>query len=113
MISSKKVNDNVEAVMDFGRIEGPYYDEETPEEEFDTEKEAIEHAYKKEKYANWLILPLVKFDNFKNQFMKSTTYYKRKIQICQSKKLTDQQKESKKFNLWADYVHESVKQSRQ
>ena len=33
-------------------------------EEFDTEQEAIEYAYKKSKYVNWLIIPIISFRNF-------------------------------------------------
>jgi len=35
-----------------------------PEEEFDTEEEAISYAFKLDKWATWLIVPIVKFDNF-------------------------------------------------
>lgn len=49
------------AELEYGRISGPYYDVTEPETEFDTEQEAIEWAYKEEKYADWLILTKVSF----------------------------------------------------
>lgn len=33
-------------------------------EEFATEEEAIEYAHKSNKYASWLILPKISFDNY-------------------------------------------------
>lgn len=48
--------------LSYGTIEGTSYSREYPEEEFDTEEEAIEYAYKKSKYSKWLIVPIIKFD---------------------------------------------------
>ena len=63
-IFSETVNDDiVKAKLVFGKITGPYYDQTGPEEEFDTEQEAIEYAYKYDRYASWLIIPLIRFDN--------------------------------------------------
>lgn len=64
LLGTKTVNDEVKVSLSYGRIEGPYYSQETPTEEFETEQEAIEYAYKKDKYASWLILPIIRFDNF-------------------------------------------------
>lgn len=63
-LGTKNVNDEVQVALSYGSIEGPYYSQESPREEFDTELAAIEWAYKKEKYGNWLILPIIKFDSF-------------------------------------------------
>lgn len=60
-ISSKIVNNVVTAELEYGRISGPYYDIVEPEKEFNTEQEAIEYAYKENKYADWLILPKISF----------------------------------------------------
>lgn len=64
MLDTETVNDDVNLKLTYGQIRGPYYSRETPEEQFDTEEEAIEYAYKQNKYARWLILPVVYFDNF-------------------------------------------------
>lgn len=50
--------------LSYGRIDGPYYSREYPATEFDTEEEAINHAYKTDKYGEWLILPLIRFNNY-------------------------------------------------
>lgn len=57
------VNDEVNIKLSFGEITGPYYSQTHPEEEFDTEEEAIEYAYKQFKYGRWIILPIIEFDN--------------------------------------------------
>lgn len=46
----------------YGEINGPYYSREHPQEEFDTEQEAIEWAYKENKYGRWLITPIIRFE---------------------------------------------------
>ena len=48
--------------LSYETIEGTSYSPDYPEEEFDTEDEAIEYAYKKSKYSKWLIVPIIKFD---------------------------------------------------
>lgn len=53
--SYKGKYDQVMVELSYGRIE-------EPEEEFDTEEEAIDYAYKKSKYSKWLIVPIIKFD---------------------------------------------------
>lgn len=64
-ITTNTVDDSyVEAKLSHGEIGGAWYSRDYPNEEFDTEQEAIEHAYKQDKYGNWLILPIVRFDNF-------------------------------------------------
>lgn len=62
-ILPKKINDNVVAEFEYGQITGPYYSTTEPETEFETEQEAIEWAYKENKYVNWLILPMISFKN--------------------------------------------------
>lgn len=54
--------EQVKVKLKYGNIEGPYYSQTYPEEEFDTETEALEYAYKYNKYANWLILPISRFE---------------------------------------------------
>lgn len=65
-ISSNENTQNEEKVVNlsYGSIGGPYYSREYPKEIFDTEEEAIEYAYKKDKWLNWIILPIIYFDNF-------------------------------------------------
>jgi len=63
-IGSQTINDTVSPVLSYGDIEGPYYSQKHPEQEFDTEDEAISYAYDKAKYSTWLIAPVVSFDNF-------------------------------------------------
>lgn len=63
-LGTETVNDNIKVKLSFGEIEGPYYSRTYPDEEFDTEQEAIEYAYKNYKNGRWLILPLIKFDNY-------------------------------------------------
>lgn len=60
-LSAETVNDKVNVKLTYGEVEGPYYSKTTPTQEFDTEQEATEYAYKKNKYSKWLILPVVSF----------------------------------------------------
>lgn len=62
-ISTNTINEVVKVDLEYGDINGPYYDQQYPEEEFDTEEEALAWAYKECEYARWLILPIVRFDN--------------------------------------------------
>ncbi len=64
-LSTDKVNDTVNCRLTYGEIEGPYYSQDHPKEEFDTEEEAIKYSYKKNKYSTWLILPIIRFDNIR------------------------------------------------
>ncbi len=57
-------DDDVDIVLSYGQITGPYYSETYPKEEFDTKEEALEYAYSQDKWARWLIIPIVKFDNY-------------------------------------------------
>lgn len=58
------IDDDVNAKLTYGKISGPYYVREIPEDLFDTEEDAIKYAQKKNIWANWLILPVITFDNF-------------------------------------------------
>lgn len=64
MITTSNIDDVVIPNLSYGRIEGPYYSQTYPTESFDTEEEAIEYCYKTDKWANWLIIPVIGFDNF-------------------------------------------------
>lgn len=48
--------------LSYGEIGGTWYSREYPDEEFDTEEQAIEYAHKKNKYATWMVVPIIKFD---------------------------------------------------
>jgi hypothetical protein len=63
-LKTETVNDDVNIKLTYGEITGPYYSRNSPDEEFDTEEEAIKYAFKTNKWANWLILPVIKFDNY-------------------------------------------------
>ncbi len=62
-IGETKINKEVKVNLSYGNIEGPYYSEDYPTTEFDTEDEAIEYSYKTNQYITWLIVPIIKFDN--------------------------------------------------
>jgi hypothetical protein len=63
-IGTQTINDTVKVNFEYGDIEGPYYDQTHPQEEFDTEEEAIKWAYEQNKWSRWMIVPIVKFDNY-------------------------------------------------
>jgi hypothetical protein len=66
ILGTKTINDTVKVKLSYGNIEGPYYNTTEPEEEFDTEEEAIEYAFKKNKHTRWLILPVIRFDTMEH-----------------------------------------------
>lgn len=55
-------DDAVDVSLHYGEISGPCYSRIYPQEEFDTEEEAIKYAYDKNKFSNWIIVPLITFD---------------------------------------------------
>lgn len=61
ILTTKTVDDSVKVKLSYGEIDGPYYNRRYPEEEFDTEEEAIEYAYKRCKYSTWMIVPVITF----------------------------------------------------
>lgn len=63
-LETECINDDVNAKLCFGKLDGPYYNVTHPNEEFDTEEEAIEYSYKYDKYARWMIVPIIRFDNY-------------------------------------------------
>ena len=56
-LETEKVNDHVNVKLSYG--EKDYY-----RKEFDAEEEAIEYAHKNGAYATWIIVPVIRFDNF-------------------------------------------------
>lgn len=60
-IDASKINNNLSISLNYGKTQGPYYEEVDPTTEFDTEDEAVKYAEKFDKYATWLILPIVRF----------------------------------------------------
>lgn len=64
-IGTKRIDSTVEVTFEYGSISGPYYDQEYPREEFDTEEEAIEWAFKENSYSRWMIVPIVTFNHNK------------------------------------------------
>ncbi len=63
-LDTERTNEQINVKLTYGNIDGPYYSQEHPKQEFICEQEAIEYAYKKDKYASWLILPVIRFNNF-------------------------------------------------
>jgi hypothetical protein len=57
-------DDKISAKLEYGEIRGPYYSQIEPEFEFDTEQEAYEYAFKTDPYLTWLVLPIIRFNNF-------------------------------------------------
>ena len=47
----------------FGEYTYRYGDEYEPNKEFDTEEEAIAHAYKHNPYGMWAIIPIITFED--------------------------------------------------
>ncbi len=46
------INDVVNVSLNIGEIEGPYYSQTTPDLIHDSEQEAIDYAYKTDKYGS-------------------------------------------------------------
>lgn len=63
-LGEKTIDDTQIPTFEYGAIDGSYYSREYPKIEFDSEEEAIQYAYNTTKYAKWLIVPIIKFDNF-------------------------------------------------
>jgi len=63
-VRKETLDDNVRVKLTYGEVTGAYYSRSYPKEEFDTEEEAYKHAYELDKWATWLILPIIKFENF-------------------------------------------------
>ena len=61
-IGRRQVNSTIEVSLSYGDIQGSYYSETHPKEEFDTEQEAIEWAYEHDKYSRWMIVPIFDFN---------------------------------------------------
>lgn len=58
------VNQERIASLSYGNIEGPYYSVSYPREIHETEEAAVKYCYEADKYAHWMILPVISFDNF-------------------------------------------------
>ncbi len=58
-INEKRVDDNVIPSLKYGTKR---YSDDYIETLFDTEEEALEYAYKYNKYATWLIVPIISFN---------------------------------------------------
>jgi hypothetical protein len=61
-VLKETLDDNVRVKLTYGKVSGEYYSRSYPEE-FDTEEEAYKHAYELDKWASWLIVPIIRFDN--------------------------------------------------
>jgi len=67
ILDTNRVNSEITINLSYGHISGPYYGQTSPTQEFDSEEEALTYAYKFDSYATWLILPIIRFDNFNNE----------------------------------------------
>jgi hypothetical protein len=63
-VGTETVGDELNVKLSYGKITGPYYSKYYPTEEFDTEDEAIKYACNTDKWCSWLIVPIIRFDNF-------------------------------------------------
>lgn len=63
-IGTQIVNHTVKVSLEYGDIEGPYYSQTQPQEEFNTEEDAIKWAYEYSKWSRWMIVPIITFDNY-------------------------------------------------
>jgi hypothetical protein len=63
-LQTSNVDDIVKVNLTYGEIDGSYYSRNYPKEEFDSEEDALEYAYKTDNWANWLILPFISFNNY-------------------------------------------------
>lgn len=63
ILTTKTVDDSVKVKLSYGEIDVPHYNRQYPQEEFDTEEEAIEYAYKSCKWRSWIIVPVITFKN--------------------------------------------------
>jgi len=61
-LRSTRIDNEVKVDLSYGGYAMYYPHEESPEEEFDTEQEAIEYAYEKGQYLKWLIVPVIRFE---------------------------------------------------
>ena len=61
IIGTKKNNDSVDINLSYGEVADNHNILSYPEEIFDTEGEAIMYAQKKDKYARWMIVPIISF----------------------------------------------------
>lgn len=62
-LSSKRVDGELMVEASYGNIEREYGYENSPSTYFDTEEEAIAHAYKHNPYGMWIIAPIITFEN--------------------------------------------------
>ena len=61
-VDTDTVNNEVQVALTYGFKTGPYYDQESPTELFDSEEEAISYIERTDEYATWLILPVIRFE---------------------------------------------------
>lgn len=62
-LDDDRLNDERIAKLSLGKDKGGYY-AEYPQEEFDTEEDAINEAYERNKYGTYIIVTQIKFDYF-------------------------------------------------
>ena len=58
-----RINDERHASFYLGKNKGSYCTD-YPQEEFETEEEAIKEAYERSEYGTYIIVTQIKFDNF-------------------------------------------------
>lgn len=63
-VRTENIDTNIRIKLTYGDATGSYSCRSYPQEEFDSEEEAIKYAYEMDKWATWMILPIIRFDNF-------------------------------------------------
>ena len=65
-LNNRRVDNQLSVNLSHGDYgyEREYGYESTPDTEFDSEEEAIKHAFNENKWISWLIVPIIRFDNF-------------------------------------------------
>jgi hypothetical protein len=63
-VLEKEINDDLMVELSFGKRTYEYTYRTNPKKIFATKEEAQKHAYETNKYGQWLIVPIITFDNF-------------------------------------------------
>ncbi len=62
-LQTQNIDNEVKIELTYGTKTGSHYNLQYPKEEHDSEEEAIEWAYNNYKYATYLILPIIRFED--------------------------------------------------
>lgn len=62
-LNTLRTKDEVNVSLEYPDVKEFYYGDELFH---NTEEESIEYAFKKDSWANWLIVPVISFDNYED-----------------------------------------------